>query len=116
MFSGQTFAINAKRIFQLAEQPPDRGQPNFESFAPQRPLQSTQRFASPFETRHWIASSGILQQFFERLQDARLFFSIAWRPPPVRRIRPLVWRSARCTSARPRLIVTRSSPLIVFNS
>ena len=79
-------------------------------------LERTQRFARPLQAGHRIARAGIPQQFFQRAQDLGLFFSTAFRPPPGTRTRLIVLRSRRCTSARPRLIVTRLSPVISCNS
>jgi len=108
----QPLAIDTDGIMQLAQQSPDSDKPDFETCAPQGALQCPQRFAGPSDPSDGVTSRGIVQQFFERLQNLRVFFSMVWRPPPGRRTRPAVWRSTRCTSERPRLMVMRLIPLI----
>src|SRR5215467_2552352 len=116
LFPCQTFAIDTGRVAQFPQQSPDRDEPDFETFASQSLLKGAQRFAGPSETSNGVTSTGILQQFFQRFQNLRLFFSTACRPPPARRTRLTVLRSRRCTSARPRLMVTRLIPVISCNS
>ena len=85
---------------------------NFEPLTPQLTRQFAAGLACPFETRDRIARRGILQQFFQCCQNARLFFSTQGRPPPGRRTRPRngsgTWRASRCPCA----MVGRLNPVI----
>src|SRR5262249_33121518 len=112
LFFSQPLAIDANRITEFPQQPPDCDKAGFETLAPQPSLDRAQSFARPFDPGDWIASRSILQQLLQSFQDPWLFFSIAGRPAPVRLRRPAVARSARWTSARPRQMVFRLIPVI----
>ena len=70
-------------------------------------------FSRPLQSRNWISSSGILQKFFERLQDAWLFFSTNSRPAPERRIPGDGFLFECSISLRPLAMVVRLSPVII---
>ena len=69
-------------------------------------------FACPLQSCNWISSSSVLQKFFERLQDSRLFFSTSNRPAPERRIPEGRFLFECPISLRPRAIVVRLNPVI----
>src|SRR5262249_34514393 len=106
----QPFAIDAQRVPLLAQQAADHGGAKLIA-PPQGPAKLTQRLMRPSESRNRIPGCGILQQGVQDLQEFGPFFSTRLRPPPARRIRPLLPRSICSISRRPRKMVVRLSPV-----
>src|SRR5215467_9892929 len=113
---GQPLTIDAQNVTAVTQQAPNRIGTDSITTAPEFLAQFARGLARPFDPGDRIASRRVAQQFIQDLQDFRVFFSTAWRPPPARRTRLRVSRgSMRLISSRPRQIVLRLRPVISIN-
>ncbi len=107
LLSGDTFVIDLQRIITFLQQTADGGRADGVTLFSQSRLNFTQRFVRPFQTRDWVPSRVFHDHFIKNFQQAWLFFSTRWRPPPQARMRPSKAVLARSISRLPRLMVSR---------
>lgn len=94
---GDLLMIDAQRIAHLIEQPRDSIGTDGDTELAKFLGYSDSRAARPAQASHGIAGSVVLQQAVQDVDYVRLFFSVGWRPPPWRRVRPLTTlRSNSC--------------------
>ncbi len=107
LLTSHTFVVNSQRIITGLQQTADRWGADGIALVIQSRLNFSQRLVCPFQTRDWVSSSVFHHHFIKCFQQARLFFSTLWRPPPTARMRPFKAAFAPTISRLPRLIVSR---------
>src|ERR1700730_2934596 len=94
---GDLLMIDAQRIAHLIEQPRDSIGTDGDTELAKFLGYPDSRAARPAQAHHGIAGSVVLQQAVQDVDYVRRFFSVGWRPPPWRRVRPLTTlRSNSC--------------------
>ena len=109
----QSFAVGAQTVISFAQHSPNRVGPDAITASLKSPTEFSRCFPSPLQPGNGVARCGILQQFIQRCQELRVFFSTGSRPAPTWRMRPRSPARSTCwTSARPLRIVGRLRPVI----
>ena len=86
---GDLFVIHAQRIAHLVEQPRHGIGADADAKGEEFLGDSGRGAARPTQSGHRIAGGVVLQQAVEDVDYVGRFFSVAGRPPPWRRVRPL---------------------------